>query len=459
MRRRELIFQTKKSIKKFTGIDASIIMGNEKGFDPECNIQVCSIDTISRRIGKNKYKFLLDFDYVIVDECHDSTSPKYLNFLNMFPDKYWIGFTATPFNTGNKYLEEWEDIICPIEPEELRDQGYLVPEKTYAPKKIDLTGISTTRGDYDNKTLAERASGSAIVGDIIQTWIDYGDNRPTILFAVNKEHSKIMAEAFRQAGISAIHQDESHNSQERQDAIKKLENGTYKILCNVNIFSTGVDIPRAGCGIFARPTKSEILYVQQVGRILRTFKICGKCRADCGAEPVCFRCGSDQFTDIKESAILLDHANNCERFGLAFKKRNARIVKPDKKETKKAEEDLIKTCSKCYLNYEGHLSECPDCGHENEKVKRKINEIDGELELKSQESMKHKRILKIKNDLLKFSYSKWKPVVKWIKLHEIYGDEIYDYKEELEMPRWARSQVTKIRKQQTKEALQRFIRK
>ena len=459
MRRRELIFQTGASFEKFTGHKVSTIMGNEKGFDPGNPVQVCSIDTISRRIEKPLYEFLLDFDFIIVDECHDTCGnfesdlqKKYIAFLHKFKEKKWIGFTATPFNTGNKYLDLWEDIVQPIEPHELRDRGFLVDEETYAPKKIDITGIKQRAGDYDQKTLAERASDSQIVGDIVDTWNKFGENRPTILFAVNKEHSKLMAEAFRQKGIPAIHQDESHNSQERQNAIRKLSRGEIKILCNVNIFSTGVDIPQAACGIFARPTKSEILYVQQVGRVLRPYRRCARCGNDGGAEKTCQRCGSTEFSFVKRNAIILDHANNCERFGLAYDKRYAKL-RATKKRAAKDEDDIrTKTCEECFAVYPSMMKGCPRCGHSNQVQERKgPEEIAGELERKKSADLRYARMIKIKNQLMKWSNPEWKPSAKWLKLYKKYGEEIFEFKEELEMPRWVRNQCNQLIK---REALQ-----
>lgn len=450
IRRRELIFQTAKQIQKFTGIKCSVIMGNSSGFDPENRVQLCSIDTITRRMDKPEYQFLLDFDYLIVDECHDSTSPKYTNFLNRFEDKFWIGMTATPFNTGNKYLTDWEDIISSITAKELRDQGYLVPEKTYAPKKIDTTGIKIRAGDYDQRSLATKASESKIVADIVSTWIEFGENRPTILFAVNKEHSSIMAEAFRQQGIPAIHQDESHSTEERNNAIEGLKSGRYKILCNVNIFSTGVDIPQASCGIFARPTKSEILYVQQVGRVLRPYKRCSRCKSDCGAEKNCFRCGGDSFESVKSDAIVLDHANNCERFGLAYSPRFPRIRPPTKKRASQVEvEDYkTKTCEQCFSVYEAENTECPVCGHTNKKTEREIKEEEGELERKKESDLAYSRMLIIKNELMKLDSKEnrfnWKPVKKWIELYYQFEEEIFEHKEGLGVPRWVKSQLRKL---------------
>ena len=448
MRRRELIFQTADKFEKFTGYKPSIIMGSEKGFDPSKNIQVMSIDTICRRIKKEEYAFLLDFEYLVVDECHDTTSPKYKNFLQLFMDKIWLGYTATCFPTGNRYLQDigWQETLSPISSAELRDDGFLVQDIVYAPAKIDTSDIKTVKGDYDQKTLAQRASESKVVGDIVDTWKKYGEDRPTLMFAVNKEHSKILSEAFRQAGIPALHQDESHTSKERKDAINQLTKGEIKILSSIGIFSTGTDIPQAGCGIFARPTKSEILYVQQVGRVLRPYKKCARCKADCGAEQECFRCGSNHFTDIKSDAIILDHANNCERFGLAFDPRAARIrpVKEKKKKSDEVDIPKTKTCAGCFAVYPFNHLECPLCGHVNETKKRMIEHEEGELKRIQAAQLNISRYKQTLDKYYRIELrANLKDSFKYFKLYEEHGDDIFEYSKELGLPGWLKGIVRK----------------
>lgn len=461
IRRRSLIFQTALSYQKFTGHKPGIIMGSAKGFDPENPIQIVSIDTITRRMEKPEYKFLLDFNIVITDECHDSTSPKYQNFLQMFPDAFHFGFTATALPTGSKYLADvgWQDAITVIESFELRDQGFLVKDIVYAPAKIDVTGIKTRAGDYDNKSLAQKASESKVVGDIVETWKKYGENRPTMLFAVNNEHARVCAEAFRQAGIGAIAQDQSHNNEERDISIKKLIDGDIKILCNTNIFSTGTDIPKASCLIMARPTKSEILFVQQIGRGLRPYKKCMRCGSDCGAEENCFRCGCDQFIDIKDDCIILDHANNCERFGMAFDPREPKLLRPTEKK-KKADlvEDMpkTKTCAACFAVYAMNETNCPYCDHVNEVKERMIKHEEGELRRITANTL---NISRFKKTLDKFKAKELrynlKPAFKFFKLYEEHGDMIFDYSKELELPSWLKGVINKQRVEQLKkEALE-----
>lgn len=447
MRRRSLIFQTAKAYKKFTGYEPGVIIAGEKE-DRKNPVQIVSIDTINRRMKKPEYSFLVGFDMLIVDECHDATSQKYRDFLHLFSDKIWMGYTATCLPTGNKYLEDWDTVVLGPSAANLRDMGFLAPERTFAPKKMDLTGIKTIAGEYDQKALAERAMSSSIVGDTIEVWKSYGENRLTLAFGVNIEHSKMCAERMRQSGVSAMHIDSSHNTEERDAAIEKLKKGIIKVLWSVGVFSTGTDIPSAATLLFARPTKSEILYVQIIGRILRMFKVCASCRAECGAESTCYRCNSTQFTDVKKDAIIIDQANNCERFGLAYDPRSAKIRPPDKKKAKVELDDeaKIKTCEECYCVYEASLSECPMCDHTNAKTKREIAQEEGELELKRTEDLRYGRMLVIKNDLMKFSNPRSKASAKWTRLHAIYGDEIFEFKKELEIPVWARAQITRNKK-------------
>lgn len=443
VRRRELILQFSKTVQKFVGIAPSVIMGQETKFDPDCPVQVCSIDTISRRIELPQYSDLLKIEHLIIDEAHDSTADNYQIFLNKFPNAFWYGFTATPFPTGKKYLGNhgWQDVVCPITPAQLRDQGWLVKDRIYAPKKIDTSGIKMTAGDFDNRALSIRASESQIVGDIVDTWKKYGEDRPTILFAVNKDHSSLMCQAFKNAGIPATHQDESHDSEERAYAIGQLKSGAIKILCNVNIFSTGVDIPIASCCIMARPTKSLILFLQQIGRVLRPYKICLQCQAEIGGEKLC-RCGSSDFSFVKHDTIILDHANNCENHGLPYEYREAEINKDVRTRDFSIKEIRTKTCGDCYAVHAGHLLSCPHCGSEAEKKEREIIHLDGELALISEKSFELDKYKSFLEDLLKKELRhNWKPSAKYLMLHQQFGGKIFNFKTELGLPGWLKGKV------------------
>lgn len=404
MRRSGLIHQTKANFERYHKIKSSIIMAQVKGFNPNVDCQICSIDTIRVRMKDSKYDFLKMFDVVIIDEAHDINSPTYQKFIEWIGDKIVIGFTATPFSMGGKPLKTWQSAVKPIEMEELKELGFLAGAKVYCPAAIDVSGLKVVNGDYSAKELYEKVTDKKIIGDIVETYIKYGKDLPALLFAVNKNHSMLMAHAFNEAGIKAVHQEDSHTQDERESAIADLVSGKIKILCNCNIFSTGTDIPSAVVGIMARPTMSETLYVQQVGRLLRPH-------------------------ESKDFAIILDHAGNTYRHGLPFDSREASLDSDINKRKRKESGGSavpVKTCPDCYAVIPAGFSECPECHHVFVIKDNDPKHADGEL-AEVQEGINFKlisRFNKLKNIE---SFKRWLPNAKFFILYEEFGDEIYKY--------------------------------
>lgn len=353
VRRRELIKQASGHMDKWK-IPHGVHMANHHRYRPNERVQICSIDTLDARDlyphldKKNKV--------IIIDECHDATpkARKYSKFMDSYIGSPTIGFSATPF--GDNSL--WEAIVSGIEGYELRDMGYLVPERTFVPNIIDVSKVSITRGEFNESELFEASSSKEIIGDFVRDWKLYAQGRPTILFAVNVEHSKIIADAFNEAGIRAVHSDASTRSSDRESAIRKLISGEISVLTNVNIFSTGVDIPSVSAIQICRPTQSLIWHLQAIGRGLRTSVNTGK-----------------------ENCIIIDNAGNTLRHGTAYKVRDAELGKPKRRGNSEEDEESvgIRRCKRCHFIYEPKFKACPDCGFVNPKIERKPNQKEGDL--------------------------------------------------------------------------------
>ena len=439
MRRKELIHQTQRNFKKYHNLDCSIIMGTAKGLNFEQNIQIGSIDTLQRRYKKGKLDVLLNCDTIIIDEMQDTTSNGYRDFLNWInengtPNKLFIGMSATPFMIGNRSHDWWTSVVKPIEAHELRDKGFLVKDRIYAPKKIDLSKLRKMQGDYHIGDLFEAVSELSVIGDVVNSYKKYGENKPAVLFAVNIKHSIMMVEAFRRAGIPAAHYDKENSSEERQKGILDLKTGEIKVLCNVNIFSTGVDIPWAEVGILARPTMSEVLDLQQRGRLLRPYKICGKCGSEYGGDPTCMKCGSSDLKYEKPYAVFIDHANNADRHGLTYAIRAA-ALEAKKKEKKKfaiGQEVHIKQCPECFMYSPRSAQNCDGCGYEYKTQERAFKEEDGELVLLDEKLYRAKMSEKVE---ARWSYHKkqmrYKPVIDmnyaYKKIFEDFGNEVFKF--------------------------------
>ena len=428
VRRKQLVLQARKHFLR-AGIDSSIMLNTTKGFDSNKNFQICSIDTVSRR----DTEFLRQYDYVIIDECHDTVSPTYKDFLSSFSDKtIFIGLTATPFPVGKRVHTFFDCVVKPIEVHELRDRKFLTDADIYIPTEIDLAEIKNgADGDFAKGELSKKMQDMSIVGDVVENYKKYGNNKPAICFCVDKNHSMLMSEMFKSHGIPAVHCDESTNQTDRDNAIEALRSGQIKVLCNVNIFSTGVDIPEAEIGLMARPTKSEILYIQQIGRLLRPYRKCGKCKSQYDNSDICPVCGYDRPSYIKEKATIIDFGNNASRHGLPFDVRFA-YIKEDDKERFKKHKNLVKTCTNCFMVYDAHLPCCPHCSVSLTR-ERYYKTKAGDLVLFDE----YETIKKSFSQLCRMELERrMKPNWKFFKLYDQYKESAMKYKQEFGIPSW-----------------------
>lgn len=342
VRGRKLVDQASQRLAR-EGVAHGVLMAGHWNFRPQLPVQVCSIDTL---IAREIYP---EFDFIILDEVHLATSPGYVDWLSHYPDAYILGVTATPW--VDKSLEHAADsIVHPITMKDLVDRGYLVPFRCFAPSSPDMKGVKTVSGDFQNAQSEAAMSKGNLTGKIIEHWLKLANNRPTILFAVNIRHSKLLVGRFLDAGVMAEHCEAETKDAERSAMIARLESGATKVICNVGILCTGVDIPSCGCIIMARPTKSKNLFIQQAGRGTRLF-------------------------DGKQNCLLLDHAGNVLRHGLPTDEDEE--VDLSGKNRQKAITD-VKTCSICFLAYVG--IGCPECGpQEKDSSSKSLAESDEEL--------------------------------------------------------------------------------
>lgn len=325
-------------------VDHGVLMAAHWNYRPHLGIQICSIDTV---IARN---LVPAADLIIVDEVHQAVSEGYKEFLKNYPNTFLVGVTATPYcEKGLRHIAD--SIVHPISMQELVDCKYLVPFRIFAPSTPDLTHvkISSSTKDYVVKQLEGAMASKALFGNVIDHWKKLAANRPTLCFAVSVNHSKMLAQAFKEAGIKAEHCDADTPDVERNDIIRRLEKGEIDIICNVGIFCTGVDIPKVSCIIFARPTTSRNLFVQQSGRGTR-------------------------ISEGKDDCLLLDHAGNTIKHG---EPQFEPEVNLDGKASRRTI-ILSKVCKMCFRVFRG--PSCPTCGTQQEDKPREIpGQISGSL--------------------------------------------------------------------------------
>jgi DNA repair protein RadD len=308
-------------------------------------IQIASVQTLQRRKIPHA-------DLVMIDEAH-RWFDKYEQWLEgPWKDIPVIGLTATPWTRGlGKFFDK---LIIGSTTQELIDAGYLSKFRVFAPASPDLTNVRTIAGDYHEGDLSGAMDQAGLVADVVETWLARGRGRPTLCFAVDRAHAKHLQQKFISSGVTAEYIDAYTEATERKAIEKRFHAREVKVVCNVGCLTTGIDWD-VRCIILARPTKSEMLFVQMIGRGLRT-------------------------ADGKDDCLILDHSDNHLRLGFVTDIDHEHLDdgKPRQKAEAKAKEVLPKKCPKCSYLKAPKLLECPACGFKPEPKCEVVNK-DGDL--------------------------------------------------------------------------------
>jgi superfamily II DNA or RNA helicase len=341
-----LVNQTVESFERDGMLDIGVMQAYHERTDNTARVQVASIQTLMRRK-------IPDVGLVIVDECH-VLFKFYDNWFKQLADKKVpvVGLSATPWARGMGKL--YDDLIIGTTTQNLIDQGYLSKFRVFAPAHPDLTDVKIVKGDYETKGLSSAMQEGTLVADIISTWLEKGEGRPTLCFGVDRAHAKKIQQEFIAAGVLTGYMDAFTKIDEREIIAKQFADGDLKIVCNVGVLTTGIDWD-VRCIIMARPTRSEILYTQIIGRGLRT-------------------------AIGKDNCLILDHSDTTIRLGFVTDINHATLDSGDKRAASKYEkkEALPKPCPKCTYVKPFKSRDCPACGFKAEYVSQ-IETEKGEL--------------------------------------------------------------------------------
>ena len=236
-----------------------------------------SIDTL----GSMKLETLVDchhFDYIVVDETHHGAAKSYLTLLTYFKPKILLGLTATPERMDGKDILQYFNgrIASEIRLPEAINRELLVPFHYFmVSDRVDLSNVKFTRGKYDVdelRSLYEHNSDrvNAIVSAINRYQPDT-DSIKGIGFCVSKQHAEYMAEQFtNKHNIPSKALTSNSEENDRRQAPNLLRKGTIKFIFTVDLYNEGVDIKEINTVLFLRPTESLTIFIQQLGRGLRT---------------------------------------------------------------------------------------------------------------------------------------------------------------------------------------------
>jgi DNA repair protein RadD len=335
--------------------DVGVIQANHYLSDYSRRVQIASVQTLQRRYqaGDGLSRSTPAADLVLLDEVH-----RWFDFYGDWLSSSAmaavpvVGWSATPWRRG--LGKHFDKLIVGATTQELIDGEYLAPFRVFAPASPDLSSVRVVAGDYREDDLGHVMNKAELVADVVDTWIERGERRPTLCFAVDRVHAKHLQAKFQEAGIVAGYIDAYTDRTERKRIEDAFHRREIKVVCNVGCLTTGIDWD-VRCIILARPTKSEILFVQMIGRGLRT-------------------------ADDKNDCLILDHSDNHLRLGFVTDIHHTHLDdgKPRAKAEPKEPGQLPKKCPSCSFLKPLRMLECPACGFKPEPKCSVVNAA-GEL--------------------------------------------------------------------------------
>ena len=250
--------------------DASLgfYTGTQK--DANADVLFASIQTLGRL--PHLRNFAPDaFDYIVVDEFHHAAASSYRKLLEYFQPKFLLGLTATPDRTDGGDLLGLcqENLIYRCDLFEGIHKGLLSPFHYYGvPDNVDYENIPWRGTRFDPEELTTAVATQVRAENILTEYRRLAGHR-TLAFCCSVVHADFMATYFRAQGIATAAVHSAPSSAPRAQSLEDLASGTINVVFAVDILNEGVDIPAVDTVMLLRPTESNILWTQQVGRGLR----------------------------------------------------------------------------------------------------------------------------------------------------------------------------------------------
>lgn len=274
--RTELIEQISESLNRYR-IPHGIIAGAFKNKrDLMLPVQVASVQTITHPSNR-QLADSFNASYIIIDEAHHAIANSYTRLWEFYPSAKKLGVTASPWRMDARGFRSIFDVLIPSMPiKDFMVKGWLAPYKYYSvPLHSSICeDINSIRefgidGDYKTSKLEEIVDTTKIRSQLLDSYFQFVCGKKGIIYSISKVHSKHICQQYRNAGISIADIDSETPSDLRKHLVQDFKNGDIDILVNVDIFSEGFDCPDLEFVQLARPTRSLVKYIQQVGRGLR----------------------------------------------------------------------------------------------------------------------------------------------------------------------------------------------
>jgi|TARA_R110002167_G_scaffold294935_4_gene499547 DNA repair protein RadD len=371
-----IIGQNANAMRKFwRSADVGVYSAGMKMRDTRNRMIFAGIQSVHR-----KAKEFRSVSVLFIDEAHmlsPNDGTMYQRFvtdlLEMNPKMKIVMLSATPYRLGQGHLLESDmaDYIAfdYTETEKFMwfvDQGYLsrlITKKSV--KEIDISEARVLAGEFNEKDIQRLSNTRENNIALVQECLKFGlDRDHWMVFASGIEHGAALAEQFEAHGIAAIALHAS--SENREQELAKWEQGGYRALINVGLYTTGYDFPALDLIAVARATQSTSLWVQMCGRGTRPLYGEGEYDLDTQEGRLAAIKSSK-----KQNCLVLDFAGNTRRLGAI----NCPVIpKPRRKGDANEGDAPVKVCPECDTYNHTRAARCMCCGYEFPPPKEVVSE-------------------------------------------------------------------------------------
>lgn len=333
------------------GIEHGVIRAGEE-MRLDLPVQVGSVWSVVKRLEQ-----IPEPEMIIQDEAHHLVENNtWGRIVQRWPGALLIGKTATPCRLDGRGLGEGQGgyftaMVVGPSPAWLTDHGYLAPARVLSiPIGFDAKAVGRRAGDF-RMDQAEQQLGTQQVGDAIGHYMHYMAGQTAIVFCCSVAHAEDVAAAFRESGVSAASIDGS--TKNRAELLAKLGDSSLQVLTSCELIGEGVDVPSVGGCILLRPTQSEALHLQMIGRALRP-------------QP-------------GKVATILDHVGNVRRLGHHLEDREWTLNGRRQRHREKSES--VTVCPVCFITLRSGPITCPECGYQfQSQQKCRLQVVEGKLQ-------------------------------------------------------------------------------
>lgn len=281
---------------KIRAVAPELSVGKVKAGDNDisADVMVCSVQTLANHHRLNLVQIrqgtvgpggtrpggrLDNVGLIITDECHHAAAVSYQKIYAAFPEALQLGVTATMARGDGVGLgTQWEEVVYSRSILNLIGQGHLVDVRAH---NVDVAGmeldrVRVSKGDYQAADLGHALEDNG--GDLViaKAYREHASDRPGIVFTPTVATAELTRDALRDAGFTSAAISGGTPREERQGIFEDFRTGRTQVLVNCMVLTEGFDAPWASCAVIARPTRSQPLYIQMVGRVLRPWPAGGK---------------------------------------------------------------------------------------------------------------------------------------------------------------------------------------